>query len=108
MRRGLISPTTNSTNSKPHSRRSSKQWAGPGLTGTVSVGSCAREGERSCSFFSGVAVSWSEPGGRAERGGDEPVAVVLFVLDGRDVVERFVQAGVVEPADGLDDRQLEL
>ena len=50
----------------------------------------------------------SKPGGRAERGGDEPVAVVLFVLGRRDVVERFVQSGVVEPAEVLDDSQLEL
>jgi hypothetical protein len=34
-----------------------------------------------------AAVSWSEPIGRAERGGDESVAVVLLVLGGRDVAE---------------------
>ena len=52
-------------------------------------------------LVSSVAVSWSEPVGRAERGGDEPVAEVLLVPGGRDVAERFVQAGLV-------DRQLEL
>jgi hypothetical protein len=29
-------------------------------------------------------------------------------LDGRPVAERFVQAGVVEPAEPFDDRELEL
>jgi hypothetical protein len=59
--------------------------------------------------MSSVAVWWSEPVGRAERGGDgELVEVALLVLGRRDVAERFVQAGVVEPADVLDDRQLEL
>jgi hypothetical protein len=37
-----------------------------------------------------------------------PGDAVLFVFGRRDVAERFVQAGVVEPADVLDDRQLEL
>jgi hypothetical protein len=56
-----------------------------------------------------VAVSWSEPVGRAKRGGDGvPFDAVLFVFGRRDVAERFVQAGVVEPTDVLDDRQLEL
>jgi hypothetical protein len=37
-----------------------------------------------------------------------PFDAVLFVFGRRDVAERFVQAGVVEPTDVLDDRQLEL
>ncbi len=66
-------------------------------------------GERIGSVFFRVAVSWREPVGRAERGGDgAPVGVVLLVLGGRDVPERFMQAGVVEPADVLDDGELEL
>jgi hypothetical protein len=32
----------------------------------------------------------------------------VFVLGGRDVVERFVQARAVVPADVLDDGELEL
>ena len=32
----------------------------------------------------------------------------LFVLGGRDVAERFVEAAVVEPADVVDDGELEL
>jgi hypothetical protein len=34
--------------------------------------------------------------------------VQLFEFGGRDVAERFVQAGVVEPAEVFDDRDLEL
>jgi endonuclease YncB( thermonuclease family) len=33
---------------------------------------------------------------------------LCFELDGRAVAERLVQAGVVKPADPLDDRELEL
>jgi hypothetical protein len=53
-----------------------------------------------------VGVARSEPGGRAQRVPDG--GVEGLELDRWEVAERLVQAAGVEPADPLDDRQLEL